>query len=55
MYNAYMIRNDGKEIPVKVHPYGNPEVIEETLYASQWLYQNTKNQKVQEAFCGQSA
>lgn len=48
MYNAYMIRNDGKEIPVKVHPYGNPEVIEETLYASQWLYQNTKNQKTKE-------
>ena len=43
MYNAYMIRNDGKEIPVKIHPYGNPEVVEETLYASQWLYQNTKN------------
>lgn len=43
MYNAYMIRNDGEEIPVKVHPYGNPDVIEETLYASQWLYQHTKN------------
>ena len=34
MYSAYMIRNDGKEIPVKVHPYGNPDNYEETLYAS---------------------
>lgn len=41
MYNAYMIRNDGKEIPVKIHPYGNPQVVEETIYASQWLYRNT--------------
>ena len=46
MYNAYMIRNDGKEIPVKVHPYGNPEVVEETLYASQWLYKNTNHEEV---------
>ena len=46
MYNAYMIRNDGKEIPVKVHPYGNPKDVEETLYASQWLYRNTKHEDV---------
>ena len=45
MYNAYMIRNDGVEIPVKVHPYGNYDSIEETLYASQWFYRNTKNEK----------
>lgn len=45
MYSAYMIRNDGKEIPVKVHPYGNPENYEETLYASQWLYANTAHEE----------
>lgn len=49
MYNAYMIRNDGKEIPVKVHPYGNPESIEETLYASQWLYKNTAHPEVKQS------
>lgn len=45
MYNAYMIRNDGKEIPVKIHPYGSSDSYEETLYASQWLYRNTKSSK----------
>ena len=43
MYQAYMIRNDGKEIPVKIHPYGNVDDYQETLYASQWLYKNTKS------------
>lgn len=48
MYSAYMIRNDGKEIPVKVHPYGSMDNYEETLYASQWLYLNTKSSKTKE-------
>lgn len=48
MYNAYMFRNDGKEIPVKVHPYGNPEDCLETLYASQWLYNNTAHKEVKD-------
>ena len=49
MYNAYMIRNDGKEIPVKVHPYGNPNAVEETVYASQWLYRNTRHEDVKQS------
>lgn len=34
MYQAYMIRNDGEAIPVKIHVYGNPDEVEETIYAS---------------------
>ena len=42
MDNAYMIRNDGKAIPVISHIYGS-ENIYETLFAAEWLYKNTKN------------
>ena len=45
MYQAYMIRNDGEAIPVKIHVYGNPDEVEETIYASQWLYQHTRFDK----------
>ena len=40
--NAYMIRNDGKAIPCIQHIYGSDSVIDETLYASEWLYNNTQ-------------
>lgn len=42
MANAWMIRNDGKAIPVTVHLYGALDDPEETLYAAEWLYHNTK-------------
>ena len=45
MEKAYMIRNDGKYIPITQHIYGskNIEDIDETLAAAEWLYKNTKN------------
>lgn len=42
MENAWMIRSDGKAIPVTVHLYGALDTPEETLYAAEWLYRNTK-------------
>ena len=48
MANAWMIRYDGKEIPVTVHIYGSTEDVEETLYASEWLYNNTTDSSVKE-------
>lgn len=44
MNNAYMIRQDGKLIPVTVHIYGATDDPEETLYAAEWLYANTASQ-----------
>lgn len=41
LQGAYMIRSDGKAIKVTVHPYANPDDIEETIYAGEWLYNNT--------------
>lgn len=41
--NAYMIRNDGKAIPCTQHIYGNDDIVEETLYAAEWLYDNTQH------------
>ena len=42
---AFMIRNDGTIFPVKVHYYGNPSVedAEETIYASEWLFNHTNH------------
>lgn len=37
MNNAYMIRQDGKLIPVTVHIYGSTDDPEETLYAAEWM------------------
>lgn len=48
MANAWMIRHDGKEIPVTVHIYGSTDDVEETLYASEWLYNNTTDESVKE-------
>ncbi len=39
-YTAWMLRDDGKAIPCVQHIYGSDD-IEETLYASEWLYENT--------------
>ena len=38
---VWMIRNDGKEIPVPQHINGNPNKPSETMYAAEWLYKNT--------------
>lgn len=46
MQNAYMIRSDGKEFPCTVHIYGNPNDVEETLYAAEWLYRHTQFQSI---------
>lgn len=43
--NAWMVRSDGEIIPCLCHIYGSREDIEETLYAAEWLYQNTANEK----------
>lgn len=45
---AYMLRNDGKAFPCRVHYYGNPTVdfIHETLYAAEWLYNHTNHNDV---------
>lgn len=40
---AWMIRNDGKAIPITQHVYGNTEDNEESLYAAEWLYDNSSH------------
>lgn len=50
LQGAYMIRNDGKSIKVTIHPYANPDDIEETLYAGEWLYNNTLSNSVKDDF-----
>lgn len=39
---AFMIRNDGKVIPVNIHIYGDKDDAEETFRICQWLYDYTK-------------
>lgn len=46
MATAWMIRNDGKAIPVTQHIYADTSEIDETLYAAEWLYQNTRHENV---------
>ena len=54
MATAWMIRNDGKEIPVVTHIYGDDENIrygletnyQETLDAAIWLYKNTNKELI---------
>lgn len=48
MHNAYMIRSDGKLIPVTIHLYGNPDSVEETVYAAEWLYSHTQYQSTRD-------
>ena len=50
LQGAYMIRRDGKVIKVTIHPYANPDDIEETLYAGEWLYNNTLNNSIKSDF-----
>lgn len=45
MDNAWMIRNDGKAIACIQHIYANPENVEETLFAAEWLYINTRHEE----------
>lgn len=45
MDTAWMIRNDGKEIPVEAHPYVAFDLIEQSLEAAEWLYKNTRYQE----------
>lgn len=40
---AWMIRNDGKAIAVIQHIYGSEVDDEETMYAAEWLYDNTRH------------
>lgn len=52
---AWMIRNDGKEIPVSFHIKGDTASPFRTLYAAQWLYDNTgvpKTRKLALQFIG---
>ncbi len=46
--NAWMIRKDGERIPCLQHIYANADELYETLYAAQWLYQNTLDKKAKE-------
>lgn len=41
-FTAWMIRRDGSIFPVVQHIYGNPEDVEETLFAAEWLYEHTR-------------
>lgn len=43
--HAWMIRNDGVAVPCIQHIYANTAEPDETLYAAQWLYQNTRNEQ----------
>lgn len=45
MNNAWMIRNDGKAIACMQHIYANTDNIEETLFAAEWLYVNTRHEE----------
>lgn len=44
--HAWMIRNDGKEISCLQHIYANKNDVYETLYAGEWLYNNTRYDNV---------
>lgn len=45
---AWMVRKDGAAFPCICHIYGSRDEIEETLYAAQWLYQHTDNERTKE-------
>lgn len=44
-FTAWMVRRDGSIFPVVQHIYGNPEDVEETLYAAEWLYGHTNRSR----------
>lgn len=45
---AWMIRNDGEEFAVQVHPYGSMDEddVEETIYAAEWMYSHTRHDEL---------
>jgi hypothetical protein len=45
MNTAWMIRNDGKAFPCRQHICANPENIEDTLHAAEWLHANTLHEE----------
>ena len=45
---AWMVRSDGAAFQCVCHIYGSRDEIEETLYAAQWLYQHTADEKTKE-------
>lgn len=45
---AWMARADGAAFPCVCHIYGSKDDVEETLYAAEWLYQNTANAKTKD-------
>lgn len=45
---AWMVRQDGTAFPCVCHVYGNPEDIEETLFAAQWLYRHTAKESTRD-------
>lgn len=45
---AWMVRSDGVAFPCICHIYGSKDDIEETLYAAEWLYRYTTNEKTKE-------
>lgn len=42
---AWMVRRDGSIFPVVQHIHGNPEDVEETLFAAEWLYERTRRRQ----------
>lgn len=42
---AWMVRRDGKAIPCVQHIYADSSELDETLYAAEWLYQNTMDKE----------
>ncbi len=44
---AWMLRDDGVAIPCVQHIYADVKEVDETLYAAEWLYQNTANPDTQ--------
>lgn len=45
---AWMLRRDGTAFPCVCHFYGSTDDIHETLYAAEWLYDATGNEKTRE-------
>lgn len=50
MSTAWMVRHDVMEIPCLYHIYADSSELDESLYAAEWLYQNTMV-KVTENIC----
>lgn len=48
MKTAWMIRNDGKDFPCVQHIYANPDDVQETLFAAEWLYGHTRHEETKQ-------